>query len=520
MINRRLLSSLGLGLVLAYGLAVVLNPRFRPDQIGPYALLVLILALVSGWRQFRAPPRSFWLVVLAGVLLIPGVTIARGFGRIDMISMLFHADFGMAGATLDGLEGEITQACLSAVVICLCLALLGGLWHWGGKVMLGLCLGLLVANPVLRAAGIALATPAVHSDLVQRFQPPALIASPAERPDLVVLYLEGTDRQFADPQVWPGLYDPLHALAAEGLSFTRVGQIEGTGWSMAGMLATQCGVPIVAKSLSYRNNFSGTDRFMPTLACLGDVLGGLGYNRSYVVGGAKEFGGIDALYQTHGQFRQIDIEVQKALYPPAEIEAALGGWVLDDQMVLQTARKEFTTLAATPDPLLLVVETIGPHGRKGILSRRCGDGAAVSLSTDARAVVSCLVTEAVDFVRDIQREHAKTRPGRRLQVAILSDHLSHNKTLPDVAAPYQQANTVILLGGAGPQGRVIDKPGAMIDVYPTILDWLGMLAPPHAAHLGRSLLRPAPTIIEAHGLALFDRMLVSDVTLANRIWAD
>ena len=106
MINRRLLSSLGLGLVLAYGLAVVLNPRFRPDQIGPYALLVLILALVSGWRQFRAPPRSFWLVVLAGVLLIPGVTIARGFGRIDMISMLFHADFGMAGATLDGLEAR------------------------------------------------------------------------------------------------------------------------------------------------------------------------------------------------------------------------------------------------------------------------------------------------------------------------------------------------------------------------------------------------------------------------------
>ena len=66
----------------------------------------------------------------------------------------------------------------------------------------------------------------------------------------------------------------------------------------------------------------------------------------------------------------------------------------------------------------------------------------------------------------------------------------------------------------------VAKPGAMIDIYPTILDWMGLSVEPHAAGLGRSLLRDAPTVAEVHGIDVFNRMLISDVPLSQKVWSE
>lgn len=516
---RRWAASIGLLVVMIYALTVAIDPRFRPDQIGPYVLIALVVALVLGWRLFRRPGKALWLVAIAAVLLIPAVAVARGFGRVDMIAMMFHADFGMAGATIEGLETEILQATLSALFLTLGFALLAGLWSFGARSYLVFAACLLAINPAFRSLAWATVLPAVESDLMERYSAPTLTATPMTTPDLVVIYLEGTDRHFADEAVWGDLYAPLRKLEAEGTSFTQVGQIEGTGWSLAGMVATQCGVPVLPKALTYRNNFDKLDSFMPKVDCLGDVMGRNGYELSYVVGGDVAFGGIDAFYRSHGFSRLIGMHEQEAIYGADVIAAAKGGWVLDDQLVYETARAEASRLIAQPKPFLLVVETIGPHGRMGILSRRCNEGGIVTLSKDVQRVVSCLLEDTYAFVRDAQAAHAKARPGKELRFVIVSDHLSHNPNRPDAAPEYQGFNTAIFLGG-GAAGRKVAKPGAMIDIYPTILDWMGLSVEPHAAGLGRSLLRDAPTVAEVHGIDVFNRMLISDVPLSQKVWSE
>ena len=517
---RRFLCSVFLLVPLVYALMVAMAPRFRPDQIGPYVLLALALGIGLGWRQFRWPPRSFALVLIAAALLIPAAVISRAFGRVDMMSVLFHADFGMEGATLNGLETEILQGTLAGLLIGAVLALLAGLWGLRHHAILGLTLAVLAVNPALRFAAMSAVLPAVTSDLMDRMVEPTVLADPTARPDLLILYLEGTDRQYADPQRWQDLYAPLSALAAEGTSFTRVGQIAGTGWSLAGMVATQCGVPVVPKGLLYRNNFEDLASFMPGVQCLGDVLHGLGYAQSYVVGGDRNFGGIAGFYNTHGITRQIGLHEQRDLYPAAEFAAARASWVLDDQMTFQTARSEFDTLLRRDGPISLIIETIAPHGRMGILSRRCHDGITVTLSRDVRKVVSCLLDEAAAFLRAARVAHRAQRPDQPLFILILSDHISHNPGLPDVGADYRGFNTAILIGPGVPAGAVNARTGAMIDIYPTLLQAMGLSAPPHAANLGRSLLADQPTATEAHGIALLDRMIVSDVPLSRRIWAE
>jgi phosphoglycerol transferase len=516
----RLLSTAGLVIVLGYAVMVASMPRFRPDQIGPYMLLVLIAAITVGWRYFRWPPRSFVLVILAAVALVPAAVVARAFGRVDMMSVLFHADFGMEGATLKGLETEILQGVLAGTLICVTLALLVGLWGLRLRSMIALACLVLAINPGMRFAAVAAVTPAVESDLVERMVKPAIVPAATQGPDLLLIYLEGVDRQFADPAVWGDLYAPLHALEAEGTSFTRVGQIAGTGWSLAGMVASQCGVPVVPKGLLYRNNFEDIARFMPRMVCLGDVLAGKGYAQSYVVGGDTKFGGIAAFYSTHQITRQIGLHEQKERYPAAEFEAARASWVLDDQMTLQTAQAELETLVAGPQPFSLTVETIAPHGRLGILSRRCHDGKTVTLSRDVRAVVGCLLEDTLAFVRAAQAMHAAQRPDRNLFVVILSDHLNHNPGLPAVGADYAGNNTAILIGSGVGAGVPNAKVGAMIDIYPTLLHAMGLSVPPHSANLGRSLLDSNITIAEEHGIPSLDRMLVSDVVLSQQIWAE
>jgi phosphoglycerol transferase len=516
----RLISTAGLLIIFGYAVMVASLPRFRPDQIAPYMLLILIAAVIFGRRHFRWPPRSFLLVVLAAIALVPAAVVARAFGRVDMMSVLFHADFGMEGATLKGLETEILQGVLAGTLISVTLALLVGMWRLRLRSVAVLACVVLAINPAMRFAAVAAVTPTVESDLVSRMVAPVMAADATQTPDLLLIYLEGVDRQFADPAVWDDLYQPLQELEAEGTSFTRVGQIAGTGWSLAGMVATQCGVPVVPKGLLYRNNFEDIARFMPQVTCLGDVLADKGYAQSYVVGGDTKFGGISAFYATHQITRQIGLNEQKDLYPPAEFQAALASWVVDDQMTLQTAQAEFETLVAGPGAFALTVETIAPHGRMGILSRRCNDGKTVTLSRDVRAVVGCLLEDTLRFVRAAQEMHATARPGRDLFILILSDHLNHNPGLPSVDAEFQGNNTAILIGPGVAAGAVNTKVGAMIDVYPMLLQAMGLSVPPYAANLGRSLLHSGTTVTEDHGIPTFDSMLVSDVVLSKLIWAE
>ena len=511
--------TIGLFAVMTYALIVAIDPRFRPDHIGPYMLIVLLIAIGLGWRLFRRPSKALWLVVLAAAILIPAVAVARGFGRVDMIAMMFHADFGMAGATIEWLETEILQASLSALFLTLSFALLAGLWALGARSYVIFAALVVAVNPGFRSVAWATVMPAVESDLMSRYTDPTLKTQPTTFPDLVIIYLEGTDRHFADEAVWGDLYAPMREFEAEGVSFTQVGQIEGTGWSLAGMVATQCGVPVLPKALTYINDFDRLETFMPKVDCLGDVMGRNGYELSYVVGGDIAYGGIDAFYRSHGFSRLIGMHEQEAMYGADVIAAAKGGWVLDDQLVFETARTEAASLIAQHKPFFLVVETIGPHGHTGILSRRCNDDVSVTLSKDVNKVVSCLLEDTYSFVRETQAAHAKARPGKELRIVILSDHLSQNPYRPEAAEAYQGANTAIFLGG-GSTGRVVSKPGAMIDIYPTLLDWLDMTVEPHAAGLGRSLLRGDPTVVEGHGIEMFDRMLISDVPLSQKVWSE
>ena len=85
----------------------------------------------------------------------------------------------------------------------------------------------------------------------------------ADKPrNIVWLYLESLERTYLDESLFPGLMPNLGSLEEESVSFTNVHQIYGTGWTIAGMVASQCGIPLVTPN-GNKNSMSGMDQFLP-----------------------------------------------------------------------------------------------------------------------------------------------------------------------------------------------------------------------------------------------------------------
>ncbi|WP_309663904.1 sulfatase-like hydrolase/transferase [Tabrizicola sp.] len=504
-------------LTLILPLAVVLWPGLKPDKPGLIALLAVIGAAALGrTNHWAAPGAAHVPLVVASIALIPALAIARSFGRVDMIAVVFHKDFGMQGASIGGLKNEITTAIPSAVLIVVATWGLGGQWNAQVAVPLTVAAVLLAINPFARHALARMRFGPVTSVLPDRLATPRLVADHARLPDLVIIYLEGTDRRFADTSIYGQTYRELAEFAAEGLSFTKVGQIAGTGWSLAGMVASQSGVPVAPRGLHFAKKTEDVAAFMPQVQFFGDILAGKGYASHYVVGGETGFGGIQAMYATHQITNMTGFQELKSLHPATTFEAARAGWLVDDQLVLKTAREVCRDLSVGEKPFALIVETIGPHGPKGILSRRWTTTGKTGSTNDIAHAVTCSVTEVMEFIRDIRA--AQPARGRELRVVLLSDHLNHTPGLPTAGTDFQGYNSVIFWRDAARKGDVIDRPGSMIDVFPSLLEWLGWAEVPVAAGLGRSLLSAPQTLVEEFGVPVVNAMIVGDARLSKLLW--
>lgn len=498
----------------AVGLIVLPVPA--PDAVVVAALVGVVILIIAGGRViWKKPPLAFWFVPLAAVCLVPVMFILWSFGRLDLMAILFHANFGIAGATLAGLEMEALKSVLFPAALVFSIYVLTIVIPLSRAMLIAAALGILAINPMTHFVASWVMSPSIESNLVQELEEPKLTPQGVNDPDLVILYLEGSDRQFSDRNIWGDIYAPLNTFSSESLVFTNVGQIEGTGWSIAGMVASQCGVPVLPNGFLWGQNLNEVETFMPELTCLGDVLADRNYSSAFIVGADRDFGGSSKFYQTHGITNQTGGAEISKLYSVEEFASAVVLWMTDDQMVFETSIRKADEMWQEQTPVALILETSGPHGHEGFLSRACTDSGRAEASEDIVSMVSCLLTQTEQFLDTIRARHAELRPNRDLRIVVLSDHLFHDPHTPQAAPGLKGYNTVIFWGdGEG----IVEKPGSMIDIYSTMLDWLGWAEKPVAAGLGRSLLSDPPTLVEHHGKDQFDAMLRVDGELANEIW--
>src|SRR5690606_9168446 len=287
---------------------------------------------------------------------------------------------------------------------------------------------------------------------------------------------------YLDPEVFPGLMPGLSDLVRQGLDFRDIGSPRGTGWTVAGIVASMCGVPLTA-SRGDENSLGRMRQFLPGAHCLPQFLAGQGYRNVFLGGADSAFAAKGRFLRQHGFHEVRDREH----YLAAGIDAQhFSNWGLHDDVLLDDAFDTFMELSASGQPFLLSALTMDTHHPAGHLPVSCSDvqydsdHGRIGL-LDALACSDRLVSRLVERIRT-------SRYAADTVIVLASDHLAMPNDLSQVLAGMRRENLLLFLVPGMP-ARELAVPGSTLDTGATLLS---LLDPRHdALGFGRSLLAPA-----------------------------
>ncbi len=148
----------------------------------------------------------------------------------------------------------------------------------------------------------------------------------------------------------------------EGLDFSHTQQLPGTDYTIAGMVASQCGIPLFAP---FKGNASvSVSSFFPQNICLGDILKNSGYQNYFVQGANLRFAGKDVFLKSHGFDHLYGSEELKSVVADPHYR---NDWGFYDDTVLDEAWKKFEELSRSGQRFSLFTLTVDTHHPDGFL---------------------------------------------------------------------------------------------------------------------------------------------------------
>lgn len=309
-------------------------------------------------------------------------------------------------------------------------------------------------------------------------------AQPLARPkNIVWIYGESLERTYFDETVFPGLMPNLKRLADEALDVRGLDSAEGSGWTIAGLVASMCGVPLTTAQ-GDENSMGRMGRFLPEAVCLGDYLKQQGYTTHYLGGANGQFAGKGQFLASHGFDAVHDLSWFKQQSIPRR---HFSNWGLHDDVLLDTAYERFLELSRAGQPFMLTTLTMDTHHPAGHLPVACkrtryrsGHGDIGLLH--ALKCTDRLISRLVDRIRSSEFA-ADTL------VVVASDHLAMPNHLSHLLEEMPRENLLLFLGDGIAPRQLSAEAGTTLDTGATLLNLLDPAI--NAIGFGRSLLDPA-----------------------------
>lgn len=341
---------------------------------------------------------------------------------------------------------------------------------------------------------------------------PAGLKLQADQPrkNIIMIYAESAEETFGKLSDGHATFKDMKELADSGLYFNNIAQAANTGWTIAGIVSSQCGVPLQPNGLFARNKFETQTNFMPSAVCLGDVLRNSGYNIAFLSGASTKFAGTDIFLREHG-YNSIDggenYQNQFTDYK--------NFWGLYDDTTFDLAEKQITGLQGQGKPYFFAMKTLAGHFPTGFPTRRCINNLGPVEGESIRYSIKCTGYEIKNFLSKLQAAGQL----ENTLVVVMSDHLSMKSSAWGELNQHERRNYFTVLG-ADQRKAVINKQAAMFDVYPTILELLGFTLNNHQAGIGISMLSDRKGLIEKLGAVKLDQIISYDRDLAQFLWSD
>jgi len=305
--------------------------------------------------------------------------------------------------------------------------------------------------------------------------------------NIVFLYLEGLERTYLDEARFPGLAENLSALEKESTSFIDIIDTLGSGWTIAGLVSTQCGVPLYTSGQG--NAVSEVDQFMPEAICMGDILKANGYNTTFMGGAKLEFAGKGKFLKSHGF---LDVKGREYFEKKITAPSSFTWWGLTDPYLFEELLSEVKDLMQKDKPFAVMGLTLDTHAPNGHKTPQCkdityGDGKNTFLNA-----IKCSDKMIYEFVQNLRNLDGL----KNTIIVIASDHLSMRSIdeLTTLSKKGERRNLFLILDDNPNNDGLIKRNGSQFDVGATILSQLGMNI--NEFGFGRNLLNEAPTLVE------------------------
>ncbi|AGN87063.1 phosphatidylglycerol--membrane-oligosaccharide glycerophosphotransferase [Enterobacter sp. R4-368] len=289
---------------------------------------------------------------------------------------------------------------------------------------------------------------------------------PNPKLNLVYIYGESLERTYFNEEAFPGLTPELGALKEEGIDFSHTEQLPGTDYTIAGMVSSQCGIPLFAP---FEGNASASvSSFFPQNLCLGDILKNSGYENHFIQGANLRFAGKDVFLKSHGFDYLTGAEELKNEVADPHYR---NDWGFYDDTVLDTVWKQYEELSRSGKRFSLFALTVDTHHPDGFISRGCE---RKSYAYDGKpnqsfSAVTCSQQNIAALINKI-----KASPWFKDTVIVVSsDHLAMNNTAWKYLNKHDRSNLFFVLRGDEPQQDISGIKRSTLDNGATVLDILG-----------------------------------------------
>ena len=294
--------------------------------------------------------------------------------------------------------------------------------------------------------------------------------------NIIFLYLEQFEQTYTDESLFPGLTPNLNRLKNQAVTFTNIISPKATNWTIAGMVASQCGIPLIT-NIEVANNMGGMDKFLSSARCIGDILADNSYNLHYINGSNLEFAGKGKFYKSHG-FKAV--EGWEELKSRLINNSYKSPWGLFDDSLYEINIDRLNNLRKDDKPYGLFTLTLDTHHPNGYLSSSCRNKLYKEGTNSILNSIHCADFMAASFIENIINDDSFTDT----VLVVLSDHMALKNTATSILDKGERRNLFFIFSDNLPSDK-ISKPGSMFDVAPTVMSLIG--ANTNGLGLGRNL---------------------------------
>jgi phosphoglycerol transferase len=350
-----------------------------------------------------------------------------------------------------------------------------------------------------------------HDNFAAHYHDPASVTFQATNTpkSLILIYVESLESTYQDTHLFDhNLLTSLTNINQHHVMFHEFKQTSGADWTIAGIIASQCGIPLKLTTVFGRNDIgSNLHYFLPGATCLSDVLSAHGYTNVFLNGASLHFAGINNFLKTH----HYDEMMGKHEWLTHDFhEADMIGWGLPDDLLFKQAKLKLHQLAKNKQPFNLTLLTIDTHGLDGQLNTTCYARGGRTFED----IVECTANNIADFIAYVESQGILDR----VTIVIMGDHVAMKNV---VSSTLEQSPNRYVFNMVVDQAPLKKNRDTIfhVDLFPTVLNILGITWPSNQLAMGYSAVAEhPPNLSSSERFDIIEQVVSSKSNRYDRLW--